>query len=89
MALGARPRQVMLSVLREGMTLGIVGIGLGLAGAFAATRVLSSFLFGVGAGDPLTFSAVAVLLFVVALLATYFPSRRALRVDPIAALRAE
>ena len=88
-ALGARPRQVMLPVLREGMTLAIIGIGIGVPGAFAATRVLSSFLFGVDAGDPLTFSVVAVLLLAVALLATYIPSRRVLRVDPITALRAE
>jgi putative ABC transport system permease protein len=89
MALGARPAQVMLPVVREGLTLGLVGVVIGLAGAFAATRVLSTFLFGVGATDPLTFAGVAVLLLLVAFIASYIPSRRALRVDPITALRAE
>ena len=71
------------------MTLACIGIALGLAGAWASTRVLASFLFGLDATDPLTFAAVALLLFVVALLASYVPSRRALRVDPLDALRAE
>lgn len=88
-ALGAQARQVMRPVLREGMTLAGIGVAIGLAGAFAATRVLAAFLFGVGATDPLTFAAVALLLLGVAFLASYIPSRRALRVDPITALRAE
>jgi len=88
-ALGAAPRQVLLPVVREGLTLALVGIGIGLVGAYVAARTLSTFLFGIGAGDPLTFSSVAVLLLGVALLASYLPSRRALKVDPIVALRAE
>ncbi len=86
-ALGARPGQVMSQVIREGMTLTVVGVGLGLAGAFAVTRLISAYLFGVGVTDPLTFTAVAVLLMTVALIASYIPSRRAVRVDPLVALR--
>jgi putative ABC transport system permease protein len=88
-ALGARPEQVMRPVLREGLLLGAAGIALGLAGAAAATRLLASFLFDVEPFDPITFAAVALLLLAITLLASYVPSRRALRVDPITALRAE
>jgi putative ABC transport system permease protein len=88
-ALGAAPRQVLVPVMREGIFLALAGIGLGLVGAFAAARLLSAFLFGVGASDPLTFAAVALLLLAVALAASYIPSRRALKVDPVVALRAE
>jgi putative ABC transport system permease protein len=88
-ALGAQPRQVLLGIMREGLALGLAGTVVGLAAAFVSVRVISSFLFGVGAGDPLTFAAVALLLLAVTVLASYIPSRRALRVDPIAALRAD
>ena len=88
-ALGAAPRQVLLPVVREGLVLALVGLTIGLAGAFAAARALTAFLFGVGAADPLTFAGVALLMLIVALLASYIPSRRALKVDPIIALRAE
>jgi predicted permease len=88
-ALGARPRQVLLPVVREGLVLGLVGIGLGLAGALAVTRVLSAFLFGVGATDPVTFGLVSALLLLIAVAASYIPSRRALKVDPLIALRVE
>ena len=88
-ALGAQPAQVVGPVIREGVTLAFVGLALGLAGAFIAARALSRFLFGIGAGDPVTFAGVSVLLLAVALLASYIPSRRAMRVDPIVALRAE
>lgn len=88
-ALGAAPRQVLLPVVREGITLALAGIGIGLAGAFLAARALSAFLFGIGAADPLTFGGVALLLLAVAAAASYIPSRRALRVDPVVALRAE
>jgi putative ABC transport system permease protein len=88
-ALGASPRQVLLAVVREGLTLAIVGIAVGLVSAVLATRALSAFLFGVGTTDPATFSAVALLLLVVALAASYIPSRRALKVDPVVALRAQ
>jgi putative ABC transport system permease protein len=88
-ALGARPAQVSLSIVREGVTLAVMGIAVGLAGAFAATRLISTFLFGIDATDPLTFAAVATLLLCVALAASYLPSRRVLRIDPLTALRAE
>jgi putative ABC transport system permease protein len=88
-ALGAQPAQVVGPVILEGVTLALVGLALGLAGAFVAARTLSRFLFGIGAGDPVTFAGVSVLLLAVALLASYIPSRRAMRVDPIVALRAE
>ena len=88
-ALGAAPKQVLLPVVREGLVLATAGIAIGLVGAFAASRAVSAFLFGVAPTDPLTFSAVALLLLGVALLASYVPSRRALKVDPIIALRAE
>jgi putative ABC transport system permease protein len=88
-ALGAAPRQVTASVIREGITLALAGIGVGLAGAFAAARALSAFLFGVGASDPLTFTGVALLMLLVAVAASYIPARRALRIDPVVALRAE
>ena len=89
LALGAQPRQILIGIMREGLLLALAGIAIGLAIAVLAARVIASFLFAVGAGDPLTFAAVALLLLVVALAASYIPSRRALRVDPIAALRAE
>jgi putative ABC transport system permease protein len=88
-ALGAAPRQVVVPVIREGIILALAGIGIGLAGAVAAARALSAFLFGVGATDPLTFSGVALLMLLVAAVASYIPSRRALRIDPVLALRAE
>ncbi|MCA1563156.1 MAG: ABC transporter permease [Acidobacteria bacterium] len=86
-ALGARPRQIVLPVLREGLVLAGVGTAIGLAGGVAAARVLGRFLFGVGATDPVTFASVALVLLGVAVLASYFPSRRVLRVNPIDALR--
>ncbi|MEO8077725.1 MAG: ABC transporter permease [Acidobacteriota bacterium] len=88
-ALGAQARQVILPVLREGLTLALAGIVVGLAGSLAATRMLGTFLFGVTPTDPLTYAAVVWLLIGVALLATYIPARRALRINPITALRAE
>jgi putative ABC transport system permease protein len=88
-ALGARPGQVMLPVVREGLVLGAAGVVLGLIGAAAATRLLASVLYGVRPTDPATFAGVAALLFFVAFIASYIPSRRALRVDPLTALRAE
>ena len=88
-ALGAAPRQVLVPMLRQGVALALIGIGIGVAGALVAARALSSFLFNVGASDPLTFAGVALLLLFVAVAATYLPSRRALKVDPIVALRAE
>ena len=89
MALGASPADVSRLVLREGTLLTGAGLVLGLAGAFAATRLLSSVLFEVKPGDPMTYAAVSVLLAVVALAASCIPAYRASKVDPIVALRQE
>jgi putative ABC transport system permease protein len=89
MALGARARQVVLPVVGDGMMLAVTGIGIGLVGSFVASQALARFLFGVGATDPLTYGAVAIFLLAVALLASYVPSRRVLRIDPLVALRAD
>ncbi len=89
LAVGAQPRQVLLLVLRQGLGLTIVGVVLGLAAAFALTRLLSGLLFGVAAVDVTTFASISVLLVIVSLLACYLPARRAMRIDPLSALRYE
>lgn len=86
-ALGAEPRDVFGLIVGQGAILAVLGIVVGLAASFALTRALSSVLFGVSATDPLTFVSVAVLLLFVALLACSLPARRAMRTDPLAALR--
>jgi len=88
-ALGARPSEVRSMVLGQGLKLTAIGLALGLAGAAAATRLIEGFLFGVSAGDPLTFAATCAVFLGVALLASYLPARRAMRVDPMTALREE
>jgi predicted permease len=88
-ALGARQSDVMRWVLGEGARMALVGVGIGIAAAYALTRLMSKLLYGVSATDPLTFLAVAILLTLVALAACYIPARRAMHVDPIVALRCE
>ena len=89
LALGATPATVLRAVLREGLTLAAVGLGTGLAAAFAGGRLMASLLFDVKPADPLTFAATPVLLVAVALVACLVPALRATRVDPMTALRAE
>jgi ABC-type antimicrobial peptide transport system permease subunit len=86
MALGAQARDVLQLIVRQGMSLTVIGIVLGLLGAFALTRLLASLLFGVGATDPATFLWIPVLLAAVSFFACYLPARRAARLDPIKAL---
>ncbi len=89
MSLGAAPGKVAGQVVQEGMLLVGVGIGVGLLLALAGAQVLRSLLFGVGAVDPATFVTVPAVLLLVTLLAAYLPARRASRVDPVRALKAE
>jgi predicted permease len=89
MALGAQRSDVLRLILGEGVRMAVLGVTIGIAASLAITRVMSTLLFGVSSTDPLTFAGVAALLSLVALLASYIPARRAMRVDPLVALRYE
>jgi predicted permease len=89
LALGARPEAVLREVLRHTLSLTLLGIALGIAGALAATRIVSTFLFGLSARDPLTLAGVSLALVMTALAAGYLPARRAARIDPLRAIRSE
>ncbi|HKS67454.1 MAG TPA: ABC transporter permease [Candidatus Acidoferrales bacterium] len=89
MAVGAQPRDILRVIVGQGLKLLAVGVAVGLAASLALTRLMTSLLFGVTTTDPLTFASVGFLLFVVALTACYIPARRAMKVDPMVALRYE
>ena len=87
--MGATGETVLKQIVGQAMRPALIGIGLGLLGAFALSRLLSSLLFGIAPSDPATYAAVAVVLAATALISCYLPARRALLVDPVTALREE
>ena len=89
MALGAQPRDVLRMIVGQGAGLALLGVGIGVAAALGLTRLMGNMIFGISAHDPLTFGGVAVLLSAVAVVACFFPARRATRTDPLVALRYE
>jgi putative ABC transport system permease protein len=89
MALGAQPRDVIKLVLGQALSLALIGVTIGLGAAFGLMRFVSGLLYGVSLADPVIYIGLALLLGAVAILASYFPARRATRVDPLSALRSE
>jgi ABC-type antimicrobial peptide transport system permease subunit len=89
MAIGAAASDVVRLVMRQGLTLVLIGAGIGLAGAIVVSRLIAGVLYGGGANDPLTFAAIPVVLVAVATLATWLPARRAAATDPLTCLRRE
>jgi putative ABC transport system permease protein len=89
MALGAEPRRVARLILGNGLRLATIGCGVGVIGAYAATRTLTALLYGVSPSDPIAFAAAVLLLITVALIAAFVPMRRALRIDPTESLRSD
>src|SRR5262249_55597554 len=89
LALGARPAEVRRMIVTDGMKQAVAGVVIGVGGAIWLTRMMTSMLFGVAPGDPLTLASVAALLLLTAALASYLPARRATRVDPLVVLRTE
>jgi ABC-type antimicrobial peptide transport system permease subunit len=87
--LGAQRRDILWLVMKEGAKFALAGVSLGLASAFVLSRLLTSELYGISPADPTTFLAAAALMIFVTLLACYVPTRRAMRVDPMVALRYE
>jgi putative ABC transport system permease protein len=88
-ALGAQPADVLRMVVQRGLVVSLIGVALGLPAAFALAQLIRGLLFGVTAADPMVFVGVPVLLVAVAAMASYLPARRAMRIDPTAALRSE
>lgn len=89
MALGARPEKVLGMIVGRGLRLTLMGVAFGLAGAFLLTRLIAHLLYEVSPTDPVTFTSIAALLVGVTLVACYLPARRAVKIDPVLALRAE
>jgi putative ABC transport system permease protein len=89
MALGAQRRDIFSLVLKQGIILALIGVAIGLAGAIGLSKALSSVLYGISATDPVTFISVAVIMIAVALVACFFPARKATKVDPLTAMRYE